>query len=223
MSDTRSSRTCRRDIKSDCPRIISRRWREAVRADTSERCPTVIAPSSAPQESAPQESATEPADESPLFRRYVSTLLTALLTPETLCMAQLGDGDIVWLRPDGECERPFPVELAIGTETDSLCSPNAQVRWKTATLNRRAGGLLLLTTDGLPNSFADDTAFDQFVGSLRQRIHDHGIGGVADALPAWLDHYSDQGSGDDMTLVIIDVPPIDESPVDDVAARAKTN
>ena len=77
-------------------------------------------------------------------------------------------------------------------------------------LDRRAGGLLLLTTDGLPNSFADDTAFDQFVVSLRQRIHDHGFGGVADALPAWLDHYSDQGSGDDMTLVIIDVPPIDE-------------
>ena len=195
----------RRDFKSDCPRIISRRWREAVRSDASERCPTVIAPSSAPQELA-----TELADESPLFRRYGTTLLTALLTPETLCVAQLGDGDIVWLRPDGECERPFPVELAIGTETDSLCSPNAQVCWKTATLDRRAGGLLLLTTDGLPNSFADDTAFDQFVGSLRQRIHDHGFGGVADALPAWLDHYSDQGSGDDMTLVIIEVPPIDE-------------
>ena len=77
-------------------------------------------------------------------------------------------------------------------------------------LDRLAGGLLLLTTDGLPNSFADDTAFDQFARSLRQRIQDHGPAGVTDALQAWLDHYSDQGSGDDMTLVIVDVPPINE-------------
>ena len=74
-----------------------------------------------------------------------------------------------------------------------------------------------MTTDGLPNSVADDAAFGNFVQSFRTRIEDYGPAAVTDALPAWLDHFSDRESGDDMTLVIIDVPPIDErqSLVDD--------
>ena len=68
-----------------------------------------------------------------------------------------------------------------------------------------------MTTDGLPNSVADDAAFGNFVQSFKTRIEDYGPAAVTDALPAWLDHFSDRGSGDDMTLVIIHIPPIHDA------------
>ena len=96
------------------------------------------------------------------------------------------------------------------------------MRWRTETFDRRSGGLVFLTTDGLPNSFADDAAFGNFVQSFRTRIEDDGPAAVTDALPAWLDHFSDRGSGDDMTLVIIHMPTTGERPTD-ANALAETN
>jgi serine/threonine protein phosphatase PrpC len=65
------------------------------------------------------------------------------------------------------------------------------------------GRLVLLATDGLANAFTDERQFHTFAGSLAARIREFGIGKVAAALPGWLDAYSEQGSGDDITLALV--------------------
>jgi len=143
------------------------------------------------------------------IRRYGTTLLVTRVSPRWIMLAQIGDGDILFLSLDDRIVYPLETENAlVGLSTYSLASRNAISLWKTAVLPRE-GGLLLLATDGLSDSFggSDHPEFQRFVRSLRQRIGEYGIGKVAHSLPTWLSQYSDQGSGDDVTLVLMDIMP----------------
>jgi serine/threonine protein phosphatase PrpC len=95
----------------------------------------------------------------------------------------------------------------VGVVTDSLCSAAAHRRWRTAALDCSEGGLILLSTDGLVNAFADQIQVNTFALSVRDRIREHGLLQVAASLPGWLDHYSDRGSGDDITLAVVLINP----------------
>jgi serine/threonine protein phosphatase PrpC len=82
-----------------------------------------------------------------------------------------------------------------------------------ATLDRGSGGILIMATDGVSDSFdaSQGEEFLKFVTSLADRVKQYGIQNVADALSGWLDRYSELASGDDMTLVLACINP-EENP-----------
>ncbi len=181
----------RAEFKADFPRRTRRLWREAVKADFSRR---EILPNGS----------SSPDD--PVYSRYGSTLISALVVAESILIARIGDGDIVLVRPDGSIECPFlPDPALLGTETRSLSSRDAHLLWRTATLDRGEGGVLIAATDGISDSFdsSEGDEFTTFIRSLVARIREYGIENVAGSMSGWLDRYSSKASGDDMTLVFV--------------------
>jgi len=181
----------RAGFKSDFPRRVGRRWREAVNADAAQ-----LASGTAGQTDSPDM----------VFTRYGSTLIAALVIADSILIGQIGDGDIVLVRPDGTLECPLPSDpTLLGSETRSLSSRDAHLLWRTATLDRGDGGVLIAATDGVSDSFDgnDGEEFYRFIQSLVARIKEYGIENVAGAMSEWLDRYSALASGDDMTLVFV--------------------
>jgi serine/threonine protein phosphatase PrpC len=176
---------------------VTERWKEEVRADAERRTGLP----------AGEEAGKE------LFTRYGSTLLVAIIDGSEGWVGRIGDGDILVVRPDGSIEAPLPKdEELLGTVTYSLSSREAPALWKTARFPVGPGGLLLLATDGLSDSFEDpDTGIQVFARSLSERVASFGIGRIGAALPGWLDGYSRDGSGDDMTLAFALLSPSQET------------
>ena len=184
----------RAEFRADFPRRVSRRWRDMVTEDASHRGEGVSASVTAPS----------------VFTRYGSTLIAASVIADTILLGQIGDGDVVLVRPDGTIETPLPGDVSLlGTETRSLSSRDAHLLWRTATLDRAGGGVLIAATDGVSDSFdgSEGPEFMKFIRSIVNRIDQYGIENVAGAMSGWLDRYSALASGDDMTLAFICITP----------------
>ena len=159
----------RSEFRADFPRRVSRRWRESVTEDARRRELTG---------GLTEETATG------IFTRYGSTLISASIIAETILIGQIGDGDIVLVRPDGTVECPIPGDTSLmGSETRSLSSRDAHMLWRTATLDRGEGGVLIAATDGVSDSFdgSEGPEFMKFIQSLVARIGQYGVENVADA------------------------------------------
>lgn len=181
-------------FKTDFPRRLGRRWREAVIADAKSRLLS--------------EGSEENRKSSDLLPRYGTTLLTALVVGNTLLVGQIGDGETMLVEPDATVGFPLTCENEdVGMVTDSLCSAEAHLRWRTAARDYSKGGLVLLSTDGLVNAFSDENQLNAFARSMKDRIQEFGLLNVASSLPGWLDHYSGLGSGDDITLAVVMIHP----------------
>ena len=172
---------------------VTERWKEYVTADAGRR----------PGLSAAGESGNE------LLTRYGSTLLLALVDGSECWVGQIGDGDILLVRPDGSIVPLLPTdEDLLGTVTYSLSSRDAPALWRTGRFPIGTGGLLIMATDGLSDSFENpESEFRVFARSLSERVASFGIDRIGSALPGWLDGYSRNGSGDDMTLVLVHLNP----------------
>jgi hypothetical protein len=86
---------------------------------------------------------------------YGTTLLVAIGTADRLLLAQIGDGDIVCIRPGGAALRAVPGDpLLDGRHTTSLCSPGAADSFRVAGVDLAGTPLLgtLLATDGYSNA-----------------------------------------------------------------------
>lgn len=175
-------------FRLDFPRHAQRRWQAAVRADADQR--RLAIPKEADEQRA-------------FFSRYGTTLLVAAVDGDSLLLGQIGDGDLLIVTPEG-VESPMPrSEELIGNAVYSMSSPDAARLWVTATVARPPRGLLLAATDGLSNCFADDANFHRFAASLLERMTEYSPKQVAREVPGWLEHYSQQGSGDDITLALV--------------------
>ena len=193
--ETGSRVVLRSEFRADFARRATRRWREAVLDDASHRKIDMAVPDS-----------STPGD----FSRYGTTLIATMILTDTILVAQIGDGDIVLVRPDGTLDAPIPADTTLmGSETRSLSSRDAHLLWRTATLDRGAGGVLIAATDGVSDSFdgSEGEEFKKFVTSLASRIREFGIESVAGSLDGWLDRYSELSSGDDMTMVFVCINP----------------
>ncbi|NJN81037.1 MAG: protein phosphatase 2C domain-containing protein [Caldilineaceae bacterium] len=135
---------------------------------------------------------------------YGATVIAVLIGPEYLLCLQLGDGDILTVDDDGAVTRPpLPNDPRLmANQTTSLCMAEAwaDVRLHFQSLADRPPRLLLLSTDGYANSFADEAGFLAVGGDLLASIAAQGIDGVQRRLGGWLTHTSQAGSGDDITL-----------------------
>lgn len=194
-------------FKADFPRRVGRRWRRYVLEDIeAHRAAKGSVDSQKVRQVSDSSNRSDAGQE--IFSRYGTTLLTGLVTQDTVLIGQIGDGDILLIRPDGSLELPFQRDMTpVGTATYSLSSPEASKLWQTATLERGEGGLLLMVTDGLANAFTDETQFHIFAKSLQNRINQFGMPKVAASIPHWLESYSERGSGDDITLTLVCINP----------------
>ena len=100
------------DLRSVLVPGIVTRWREAVHRDV------------AAEPFTPAEDMVRRADDVTI--PYGTTLLLAIGLGERLLLTQIGDGDIVCVRPDGTALLAVPGDpLLDGRHTTSLCSPGA--------------------------------------------------------------------------------------------------
>lgn len=138
---------------------------------------------------------------------YGSTLLLAILSNDFLICFQLGDGDILAVfNSDGEVERLINKDDNIANETDSLCMKDAfkAFRFYFKHFENRLPEMLFLSTDGYYNSFAQGEAgYQDNCRSIWKIISEEGTDRITRELSGWLEDYSREGSGDDISLGII--------------------
>jgi hypothetical protein len=139
----------------------------------------------------------------PDYEVYGSTFVGAVVTRRLLVCWQLGDGDIALVWGDGRAEAPLDAGPQLGDETESLCQNEAWLRFRVLWRPLTGTGpppAVLLSTDGLSKSFADDDGFLGFASGVRERIAGEGVEAVREQLPGWLAKAA-RHSGDDTTLV----------------------
>lgn len=173
--------------KFDFPRLVTRRWREKIIEDASLRNIDVSDPAS-------------------LATRYGTTLISILHIHDILFCAQIGDGDLILINQDRRPNRIFQTYSSlIGNETHSLSSPSAHLIWKTAALSPVDSHFLFISSDGLSDSFnsLDESRYDEWLKCLVACFEEYGFSQVTTKLPDWLVDISNQGAGDDISLIIL--------------------
>lgn len=138
---------------------------------------------------------------------YGSTLLALAAGVDGLLLAQLGDGDILLVADDGSTERAFAHDpRRTADETMSLCSPDAAAAFRTRVLPvGRWPAMCVLATDGYANSFDGDAAFLRAGGDFLALVRAHGTAYLGRMLPGWLEETTRLGSGDDVTVAVVDL------------------
>lgn len=135
---------------------------------------------------------------------YGTTLLGVLVGPAALYWFRIGDGAMVQVVGDGAHDLEPPPPEALGDQTPSLCDDEAVNHVAVNAVPVVPGHVpsaLLLTTDGVPNSFSEPEGFRRFCDELVGRAAAEPAV-VAERLPDWLDEMSRRGSGDDVTLAM---------------------
>jgi serine/threonine protein phosphatase PrpC len=143
---------------------------------------------------------------------YGATLLAAGATDRVLLYLQLGDGEILSVSATGTTTRPLPPDdRLIANQTTSLCQPEAWKEFRSSWVTNPAlPSLVLLSTDGYANSFHSDEDFLKIGQDYLEIIRQQGIASLAEELPAILTEATQQGSGDDITLAILQDDPAAE-------------
>ena len=153
----------------------------------------------------PMEADNEPDDQkSAIYRLYGTTLLGMLITERFVFVYQLGDGDIN--RVERNSVTPMvKQEKILGVETHSMAKIGA---WKKAetTIEKRSPAdapyMYMLSTDGMINSFVSEDEFFKNCKGYLELLEKHGPQAVQEKLPAWLTQTSEEGCGDDITVVM---------------------
>jgi len=185
-------------LRDRLPEAIVARWREAVALDIAAHPYT-----------AAELSALEQAGDGPSIP-YGSTLLVALIVGNWLVCAQIGDGDLLAVQPDGGAWSPVSGDdLLDGYRTTSLCQPAAVSAFRVAAHDLRATQLLalLLSTDGYGNAQAEDQWQPVVARDLAELAARHDHGWFAEQLPGWAERCaSAAGSADDTTIALLLAP-----------------
>jgi hypothetical protein len=137
---------------------------------------------------------------------YGATILIAGITESFILYMQLGDGEILTVSERGEVSKPLPKdERLFANETTSLCANDAWRDFRVCfqTISHTSPNIILLTTDGYPNSFRDETGFLQVGSDILEIIRADGLERVKESMETWLTDSTRAGSGDDVTLGII--------------------
>ena len=137
---------------------------------------------------------------------YGATLLVAAVANTFVLYLQLGDGEILTVTDRGEVSTPLAKDDRLfANETTSLCAPDAWRDFRVGfqPITHAQPALILLATDGYPNSFRDESGFMKVGSDMLEIIQAEGLGKVSDSLEGWLTDSTNAGSGDDVTLGIL--------------------
>ncbi len=138
---------------------------------------------------------------------YGTTLLLAIAWGEWLLLTQIGDGDIVAIRPDGTALLPVPGDPRLdGRHTTSLCMPGAENSFRAGAVDTSRTALLgvLLATDGYGNAQVARDWEAAVSADLAGLIAIHPAQWLASQLPAWVARCASlDGSADDTTIALL--------------------
>jgi len=141
---------------------------------------------------------------------YGTTLLMAIGTGERLLLAQIGDGDIVCIRPDGTALLAVPGDpLLDGRHTTSLCSQGAEDSFRVAAVDLAGTVVLgaLLATDGYGNAQVAEVWENVVSEELAGPIATWPLSWMASQLQAQAGQCASvDGSADDTTLALLLAP-----------------
>jgi hypothetical protein len=169
------------------------RWRQMVAADLAGDPVT-----------GDQRAALVPGD--PPEIPYGSTLLVGMLRSDVAVLAQIGDGEMVMVLPDGRYLTPIPADSRLdGTQTTSLCQPDAESAFRVALVNlvKTPMFAVLATTDGYSNAQADPNWQQALALDLARLADQHGNDWIGDQLGHWVTLCaSSDGSGDDTSAAL---------------------
>lgn len=177
-----------RTFREHFPRMICRAWRELNTSHGKSMGDS-------------EEALSDPH----FHKRYGTTLLVSALIGDAVLLAQIGDGDVALLDKgeDNAWRVSFPLasedDLVAG-ETHSLCSEDAAKLFRTVIRPRNAVTMITLSTDGLGNAYEENEAFRNLLVRILGNMRAYGTKPATRVLPEYLDRFSDQGSGDDITL-----------------------
>ena len=177
------------------PDIVTQ-WRDAVHRDVTAE------PFTRAEESVRRgDDATNP---------YGTTLLVAIGVGERLLLAQIGDGDIVCIRPDGTALLAVPGDpLLDGRHTTSLCSHGASDSFRVAAVDLAGTAVLaaLLATDGYGNAQVAQAWESVVSAELAGPIATRPLSWMASQLHAQAGQCASvDGSADDTTLALLLAP-----------------
>ena len=143
---------------------------------------------------------------------YGSTLLLGIALHGWLILAQIGDGDVVGVRPDGRAILPVPEDPQLdGLVTTSLCGPDPRSDFRVAVVDTSKVPLLavLLATDGYGNAQVVDRWPSAFSEDLARMLTERDLNWLASQLPAWAARCaSAEGSADDTTVALLISPAV---------------
>jgi hypothetical protein len=202
--DLSNPSTLKRAAEDHLPRVLARRWKQAVEEDL-QRFP-------ASEEELRGLEAKEGDTGLKAFRErnilaYGSTVVAVCVTESYLLFLQIGDGDILTVTTEGEVEMPMPIDdRLLADETTSFCSPRAEdefrVGYRPLTEAERPV-LVLISTDGYSKSFREPAGFMKVGPDILRLVRDDGLEAVNSQVEGWLAQVSERGSGDDITLAIL--------------------
>lgn len=146
------------------------------------------------------------ASDTPLIP-YGATLLVAVVSGRWLVCAQIGDGDMLAVRPDGSSFSPVAGDDRLdGRRTTSLCQPDALASFRTGAHDLREVPLaaLLLATDGYGNAQAEEPWQPGVGRDLAELAACHDRHWFGQEVPGWAERCaSADGSGDDTTIALL--------------------
>jgi hypothetical protein len=190
------TRQAEKVIREGLVPVVVGRWREAVRGDI------------AAEPFTRREDAVRGRDGAAIA--YGTTLLLAIAWRRWLLLTQIGDGDIVGIRPDGTALLPVPGDPQLdGHHTTSLCTPHAEGSFRARAVDTSGTPLLgvLLATDGYGNAQVARDWEAAVSADLAGLIASHPPEWLASQLPVWAGRCASlDGSADDTTLALVLAP-----------------
>lgn len=150
---------------------------------------------------------------------YGSTFISIVLT-DTYCFGiQLGDGDCVVIKKDGDVIAPIPEdERLLFNLTTSLCDQNAIADFRHFWIDEAIAGAIV-TTDGVRNSFATNQHYLNFCKTVLKSFLKTEQAEADAELCRFLERLTAEGSGDDVSVATV----FDMSLLQDVLDREKDN
>ena len=197
-------RSKREEMISRLEKSIIQRWNEEIEADMA-ACPFDSEELCKLNESDKEAVCKTPA------KAYGATFIAAVVTENYLFVLKLGDGNVCVFK-DGKAELFYGANGELRDEelqfnlTTSLCNGDADKEFKHCyvdTHNNHGIGGVVLTTDGVINSYTSEQAYLDFIGNIFQGYREETLEAAHNELAEFLPRLSEKGSGDDLSVGIV--------------------
>ena len=205
-------------------RPIVETWRNSVKAHLAEHPFEAADWEHVPE--AEREQVRAAVTENPVVA-YGATLLAVLASDADLLFLQLGDGDILCVGEDGATTRPMTEDnRLIANQTTSLCQNEAPENFRYARIHADGDTLpmlILISSDGYSNSFSSDEDFLQVGSDYLNLLRQFGAEKVEAQLEHILSEASRKGSGDDITLGMLNrLESVVDAPAPEPAVQSRS-
>lgn len=143
---------------------------------------------------------------------YGTTLIAALHMDDLLILLQQGDGRCDVFYEDGSVNQPIPWDdRCFENVTTSMCDDDAgtSIRHCVVDLHKKPVIACYMGSDGVEDSYMDMEGTHSFYRSLSCKIAKDGTEGLEEYLEGYLPGFSEEGSGDDVSVAgILDLEAI---------------